>query len=294
MEKIEQAIFQTLLYSDLFDFPLTKEELWGLLHSSSPVSRDSLKKVLQQKSRFFETKDNYIFLPHKKHLIIKRKMQAKEAQKKLLYLQKYMYVFSLVPTVLFVGVSGNVAVGVASKHDDIDLFVITKNNTLWITRLLLLFFFEILGVRQKEKGQIADTFCLNFMLSEKALSLERNDQDLFSAREITQLLPVYDRNNTYNAFLKANIWIRKKLPNAFAYAKGKEILYKKRYLLPVSLSFFLLLLEPLAFVLQQLYIKRKKTIHQITKTKLIFFNTSYKEKILSLYNKRLASYNTHV
>ena len=42
----EQAVLKTLLYSDLFDFPLTKNELWKFLISPREVDKHLFEQAL--------------------------------------------------------------------------------------------------------------------------------------------------------------------------------------------------------------------------------------------------------
>jgi hypothetical protein len=53
--------------------------------------------------------------------------------------------------------------------------------------------------------------CPNWILSEEAIQLER--RDLFSARELTQMVPVVGLE-LYRRMIEANAWIRDLLPNA--------------------------------------------------------------------------------
>jgi hypothetical protein len=44
---IRKAIIRTLFYSDLFEFPLTQQELWRFLKSSHPITNTAFLRELQ-------------------------------------------------------------------------------------------------------------------------------------------------------------------------------------------------------------------------------------------------------
>jgi len=42
------------------------------------------------------------------------------------------------------------------------------------------------------------------LMAENALALPQNKQNLYTAHEVIQLLPIYNKDNTYAKFLRAN------------------------------------------------------------------------------------------
>ena len=65
----------------------------------------------------------------------------------------------------------------------------------------------ILGVyRNKNSKRFKDKICLNLILDEDRMSFE--NQDLFTAHEIVQLLPVFEKDKTYQKFISANKWVK--------------------------------------------------------------------------------------
>jgi len=114
----------------------------------------------------------------------------------------------LKPFVQFIGVSGSVASEFVKEKDDIDLFIVTRNDTLWIYRLYL--YFRNISKRRirsrSKQSDVKDKFCVNFLTEERNLLLEN---DMFNLNELLFLKPVY-----YSAFLSViflqNDWLREK------------------------------------------------------------------------------------
>jgi predicted nucleotidyltransferase len=113
--------------------------------------------------------------------------------------------------ILFIGVTGSVAAGFPKKNDDIDLFIIVKSNTLWITRFWIRVFvaWNKIPHRKFGKKEKKDEFCFNMWLDESALKLPKNKQNLKNAVDLILMKKLYDKKNTYWKFLKANDWAKK-------------------------------------------------------------------------------------
>ena len=109
----------------------------------------------------------------------------------------------LIPFIEFVAVSGSVASGNPKEEDDIDLFIVCRNHSNWLTRGLILL---LLGNTSKrvEDGSDKDLFCINFVVEERGL--EMSNQDIFTLNELLQMQPVL--NPEYkDRILGSNNWI---------------------------------------------------------------------------------------
>jgi len=113
--------------------------------------------------------------------------------------------------ILFIGVTGSVAAEFPKKNDDIDLFIIVRNNTLWMTRFWVRIFVFVNKIPHRKFGakEQKDEFCFNIWLDESALKLPKNKQNLRNAVDMILMKKVYDKNNIYARFLKANEWAKK-------------------------------------------------------------------------------------
>ena len=289
------AILKTLIYSDIFDFPLTKEDLWRFLVVARSVDRTSFEKALNEFppvkwEHKWEHRKGFYFLSGREKIVSKRIKRKKESQKKLNLAGKVIQKLSLVPTVLFVGISGGLALENSDEKDDIDLFVITSKNSLWITRLILVLLLILMGQYRGRGnpplGGESNKICLNMLIDEKGLMLERSRQNLYTAHEIVQLKPIFDRNSTYNKFLSANKWVTKFLPNGIVIKKlSNEVIKNKKLNYPITD-----LLNYLAKAIQLWYMKEHRTRETVGDHFLAFHPFEYKDHVLKEYNKRLKQY----
>ena len=205
--RIYRAIIKTLVYSDVFDYPLRKRELWKFLNIRAHINKVSFDKILNQMvlEKKIETKNGLYFLNGKKVLVATRLERKKISVNKLEIAKKAAKIISFIPTVKLIGVSGSLSQRNARREDDIDFFIVTAHSSLWITR----FFVNVLLLLTGYKRSIRDSrgmnlVCPNLFLSEDNLSLSSSRRNLFSAREIAQLYILLDRDNTHEKFLTAN------------------------------------------------------------------------------------------
>jgi hypothetical protein len=109
------------------------------------------------------------------------------------------------PFVRFVGVTGSLAVNAATADADIDLFIVTADDRLWLARAA--------AIGAVRTAALAGTrLCPNYLLAESALELPPSERDRFTAHELAQLVPLAGAA-TYQRLLEANAWYRELLPN---------------------------------------------------------------------------------
>jgi len=219
---VEQAILKTLIYADLFDYPLTRAELWRRLiweKQLAPSKRDfeATLKRLEKNSKVLkriEQGREYYFLPGREAMVKRRRRREGEARRKLEKAGRIVKFLRLCPWVWLIGVSGSVAAGNARPGDDIDLFVVTAPRRLWLTRLWLVLTLELLGQRRRPQArQIKNKFCLNLLISADQLAYFSQERNLFLAHELRQLQVLFHRHNTYYQLLWVNRWVKQFLPN---------------------------------------------------------------------------------
>ncbi len=279
-------MLKTLIYSDIFDYPLTLKELRFYLLGNFQFSLHDIRQI---KDIF--TEKEYFFLKNRKSIVEKRIEREKISRKKIFIAQKTVTILSLIPTIFFIGLSGSLAMNNADTSDDIDLFIICSKNSIWITRLFVLFLLQVLGKRRKRNNTHAkNAICTNMFITKDALTLPKNKQNLFTAHEIVQVKPLYDRNNMYKAFLLANDWVLSYLPHAQVNLAGEG---KSSIIKEVFEKIFVIFDFP-ARLMQNWYMNLHKTNETITNTLFAFHPQDVTTRVLSEYTKRLKKYGISI
>jgi hypothetical protein len=191
-----------------------------------------------------------------------------------------------------VAITGGLAMSNSSRDDDIDFFIITAKNRLWLTRLSVIIFLEILGKRRRPRDKrFKNKICPNLFLDETVLSLSKGKRNLFTAHEICQMKPIFNKDNTYEKFLKVNLWVKEHLPNGIKNLeprtknKGNMAKSKKSPKFNVLSSIFLFL-EKLAYRFQVRYMKSKKTNEDVSPSFAFFHPQDQTISTLKLYKNK--------
>jgi hypothetical protein len=112
---------------------------------------------------------------------------------------------SAFPFVKGVAISGSLSKYFADENTDVDFFIITAPNRLWIARTLLHIFKKLTFL-----FNLQDLFCMNYFIDQsEPVILEKN---IYTATEIATILPVRG-GEAFEIFFSANDWTRNFLPN---------------------------------------------------------------------------------
>ena len=279
---LEDGERASVLYHSIFDYPLSKEDL---------IRWKAGKKVSLKKVPEIVFYNGYYFLKGslkgKKNLLLQRKQMEEIAGGKMSLAKKAANFLSLIPSIRMVAITGSLAMKNASEDSDIDLMVIAEKRLLWTTRALSWFLLKITGfkLRKPNLKEEKDMLCLNIWMDES--DLVWRERNIFTAHEIAQVIPLINRNETYEKFLSQNAWIKEFWPNAVM-RKGGNGKYSRPILISSLRSlfgflFFILFFffEPLACFLQKLYMKKKVTREVITPTRAVFHPKDWSGNVLS-------------
>lgn len=305
MEQAERAILRTIIYSDVFDAPLAKEELWRLLLTKRKLSYDTFEQALENisgRQRNNQSKkvypiilQNAFYCLHGREELIRKKIKNLPEGKRKMRIAAYAASFlSYIPTIKLIGVSGSLAAENVSRSDDIDLFIITRADTVFITRLFALGLLELMGLRRKRNDENhADTICLNLLIDEKAILWPIEKQDVYTAHEIVRLKPLFERDNMCYKFFNVNIWVKKFIVNGsmpVVTMPGRKW-FRRYYLLQLFISFILLFsAERISRLVQKYFMLKHQTSEVITKHFLAFHPNDYRSRSLDSFNSKIKQY----
>ena len=198
------AVLKTLVYSDLFDFPLTAGELCTYLFDVGAAEAEVLQAARQCPD--VVELDGHFCLRGRQHLVAERQRRLVENEKLWLKARRYGSMVAALPFVRMVAVTGSLAPGNSRPGDDIDLLLVVAPGRLWLCRLLVLALVRALRL-------IGDELCPNFLLSEGRLQIDGSAFPAYYARELSQMTPLFGADS-YRALRLANGWTVRLLPNS--------------------------------------------------------------------------------
>lgn len=203
---LETAILQTLAYADIFDHPITLEEIHRYLigvPASLGQVRESLLGGRLLPERINKVADYYM-LPGRASIAGIRRRREIIAAELWPHALGYGRLIASLPFVKMVAVTGALAVDNVESDADIDYLVITSLGYLWVCRAMIIG----LGRLKYRNGAI---ICPNYLLTENAIALR--ERDMYTAQELARMIPI-SGFDIYNKMRAENLWTTEYLPNA--------------------------------------------------------------------------------
>ncbi len=221
---LERSIIKTLVYFDLLDYPLTATEVWKWLYRPEvPDDARTLFHVsdsLENSTRLQELvsrREGFYCLRGREDLIPERKRRNNRVDRQLRKTCRVVKLLRLFPSIRMIAIASSLSFGNVKETSDIDLFIVTKKNQIWMTRLFAAGSLKLLRQRPQPMP-LPDRFCLSFFVSEDALNVEKaafGSDDIVFQYYVQSFIPIYDPDGLYARFLKENAWYAKYLPNAY-------------------------------------------------------------------------------
>jgi len=212
VKTIREAIMKSIIFFDLFDFPLTFEEISKYVLGMR-IDEQHIRMYLKD-SKMLSEKNGFYFVRGREHIADLRQSNAKYAQKLWNKVFRYSWVFKMIPFIKMVAVCNSLSYLDVSKKSDIDLFVTTDKNRLFTARFFLSAVLYLLGVKRHD-NKIAGRFCLSFFVTEDHLDMDQiglRPYDVYLAFWTMSLTPVFGEK-TYNEFVEKNTWTKRYFPD---------------------------------------------------------------------------------
>lgn len=204
--ELAQAVWRTLAYVDLFDYPLTAVEIHRYLEGI-PASLDEVTHALAHSPLLagqLLCQDGFYSLPGREAVFAMRQQRQRQALRLWSAARRYGSFIARLPFVRLVAVTGSLAMSNVAAEADIDYFIVTENGRLWLARAL------VIGVVRlaARRGVV---LCPNYFVAESALALP--EHSLYTARELAQMVPL-GGYPVYQQLRAQNSWVTCFLPNA--------------------------------------------------------------------------------
>ncbi|MEP7236960.1 MAG: nucleotidyltransferase domain-containing protein [Ferruginibacter sp.] len=204
MTATAQNILKTLVYFDLFQYPLTQDEIC-LFHAdiiSHAAIDEALQELVNEKSvfrlgEFYSLRNDFLLVQRRRKGNLLAMEQMKTAGRVAKFLAKFPYVKA-------VAVSGSLSKNFATEKSDIDFFIITTANRLWIARTCMHLYKKLTFLTGRQNW-----FCMNYFVDEVAMEIE--EKNIFTAIEIVTLVPMQGKSS-FLEFVMRNKWTKDYFP----------------------------------------------------------------------------------
>ena len=203
---VEEAVHWALLYADIFDFPLTRDEIFTFLLApgGSRAEVEAAIDATLRDGRELETDGTFFYLRGRAETVAVRRTRNLAAEATWQRARSYARLIWALPFVRMMAVTGALAADNVQPDNDIDFLIVTEPGRLWMTRGMVILLCKLARWR-------GDTLCPNYLISSAALQLHR--RDLYAAHELAQMVPLHGGGMAERLWSE-NAWYRSFLPNA--------------------------------------------------------------------------------
>lgn len=207
LKKISQ-ILEPLFYYNIFSYPLTADEVYKFssYNATNEVPISQTEEILEHlvSKGYLSKIDEFYSLKNNAEWVKVRKENNQRAKKYIKRAARMTRLMTCFPYVRAVFISGSLSKNVMPFDGDIDYFIVTKPQRLWVARTFLILFKKIFLFNSKKH------FCVNYFVDEELLEIEEKNR--FTATEVSTVLPMYGAQ-VYKDFWNANQWLQKYYPN---------------------------------------------------------------------------------
>jgi hypothetical protein len=204
----ELAIARTVIYSSLFDYPLTLDELHRALVESDQSAAEILA-VYDGGARLrhiVEYRDGFFVPAGRFDLIAERRRREARSSSFLRDHARVLRAICALPFTRLVALSGSIAHLNLEAGGDLDLFIVTRGASVWTVTVAVLVTARLLRRRR--------SLCANFIVADSHLQFEQCD--LFTANQVIHLQPLVGGGDLWNRIVGSNPFVARFHPNATA------------------------------------------------------------------------------
>ncbi len=291
-------ILRTLLYYDIWQHPLTAEELFAFLPVNS-MTFPEFQQVLSSvpKDAGIKHHKGYYFVAGKTESVVHHRLEKEKRARQLWRMARLSAgLIRRFPFVRGVCVSGDLSKNVATGSSDVDFFIITEPNRLWITRTALILFKKTFLLNSRK------FFCINYLASANHLAFD--ERNLFTATEIATLKPMYG-HALFQQYLEANSWIKEFFPNLGSTVSPGANTGERQSMIQRVLESFFRAFDAEALDIRLMNMMRnhwakaypeyddatRERIFKCTRTESRAYIGNFQERILALYEHSLKEFN---
>lgn len=209
---LQQDVLKTILYFDVFRYPLSPGEIYEYLPSNSTSLADVRRACTSPplSALLREEAGMYHLATFSGPDPVRERQENEQRAKRFMRIARVMgWIIRQFPFVRGIGISGELSKGVVSREGDIDFMIVTSPKRVWVTRTLLITFKKVFLLNRKRY------FCVNHFITEDHYSVAQKNR--YVALEIATLIPLFNAP-FFRKFVDRNSWIRAYFPNINAVA----------------------------------------------------------------------------
>jgi predicted nucleotidyltransferase len=210
LDEIRRGLQRVFKVSKYLDFPFALDDVATYFLPGLQVTEEELRALIAR-GEFsdlpFQIRDGYLFASAAQSAAARLEREQFSASKLSSATEFATMLTRLVPFIRTIAVTGSVAYGSARKWDDIDLFIVTKQNRLWLSAFLTLVLIRLSKLLHLRPSYLSQ-FCLSYVHDELGFANEsqRSKSNTLFARELLKGQPVAGINQ-YRTFLEQSRWI---------------------------------------------------------------------------------------
>lgn len=235
---LEEAVLKTIVWFDIFSYPLTAYEIWQYLPIKISLS-DFLQLLSSIDSNKWQEKQGFYFLLNREEIINTRLRRYNFSDRKFKIALRVSAVFRFLPFIKMIAVANIIGAHNLRNGSDIDFFIVTAPGRIWLSRFFCAGLAKVLHLRPNRKTK-QDKICLSFYVSQEQLDLRTfrlDKDDVYFKYWLAGLVPIYDKGGVYDDLITANAWLKEDFPNFIAAGPHpRRFLTKKNWL--ADFSFF--------------------------------------------------------
>ncbi len=215
-QELALSIVKTIAFFDIFSYPLTAYEIFNYLPLKAKLKDVSDVLPYLVEIGIVQEKDCFYFLATNDACYNARLNRYHLANRKLKIAKKVAKWFSYLPFVKLVALSNLIGRHNMRDESDIDIFIISGKNRLWLSRFFCAGLMKLLNKRPTKENK-RDKICLSFYVDSDHLDLSNlsleNAEDWYFYYWLAGLYPLYDEGSYYLRLMQANQWLKNYLPN---------------------------------------------------------------------------------
>src|SRR5579872_5200201 len=207
-----EAVVRVVLYGDVFDFAVTRDEIHRYLELPVPPERVDRAIEIAARMGLVRIEGDLVSLAGRPRLAAAREAGRERTERTWRWARRYARLVWTLPFVSMIAVSGSLAAGSTDGDGDIDYFVVTAPGRLWLTRGMIVVLCRVARL-------LGHVLCPNYLVTTEALTLDGGN--LYAAREMAQLVVLHGRH-TMDGLRASNRWCECFLPNAHPLTRSVE------------------------------------------------------------------------